>query len=41
MGLKWEQWQLIQLRRIHQFRKEARRIIRGSSKVSKVLQSNC
>lgn len=35
LGFKWEQWQLIQLRRIHQFRKEARRIIRGSSKAVK------
>lgn len=35
LGFKWEQWQLIQLRRIYRFRKESRRIIRGSSKAVK------
>ncbi len=34
-GLKWEQWQLIQLRRIHRFRKESRKIIKSSSKAVK------
>ena len=34
-GFKWEQWQLLQLRRIHQFRKEAQKIIKKSSETAK------
>lgn len=34
-GLKWEQWQLFQIRRVMRFRKEARGIIRRSSKAVK------